>query len=136
MKNQKGVTLVELLVTVLIMTVILSVITSLVNVALQSEREVTIKNELQREARFMIEQVTEKMRDGNTASFDSGTNLVSFSDGNVLSVGSNVVIDGNSYIRETSEINVYDVHLVLIHSYKNMEYELNTEMVIADRFRY
>ena len=128
MKNQKGVTLVELLVTVLIMTVILSVITSLVNVALQSEREVAIKNELQREARFIIEQVTEKMRDGNTASFDSGTNQVLFSDGNVLSVGSDVVIDGSSYIRETSEINVYDVHLVLVHSYKNMEYELNTEI--------
>ena len=132
--NQKGVTLIELLVTVLIMTFVLSVSINLVNVAVTSEREVSVNNQLQREARFIIEQVTEKMRDGYTASYDDVSKTVVFSDGSVLSLDSGVFINRLKISQRTTT--VYDIHLVLIHSYKNIDYELNTEIVIADRFRY
>ena len=60
--NQKGVTLVEVLVTLLLMTLITPVIISLVNLSITTQKEVVINNGLQREARFIVEQVTDKVR--------------------------------------------------------------------------
>ena len=65
MKNQRGVTLVELLVVILIMGAIFVPISMMLNLSLKTEREVSIKNDVQREARFIMEYVTEKMRDSN-----------------------------------------------------------------------
>lgn len=132
--NQKGVTLIELLVTVLIMTFVLSVSISLVNIAVTSEREVAINNQLQREAKFIIEQVTVKMRDGYTASYNPVTKKVAFSDGDALLLDSGVLVDRMKISQKSTT--VYDVHLVLTHSYRESVYEVNTEIVIADRFRY
>ena len=60
--NQKGVTLVEVLVTLLLMTLITPVIIGLVNLSITTQKEVVINNGLQREARFIVEQVTDKVR--------------------------------------------------------------------------
>ena len=65
MKNQRGVTLVELLVVILIMGAIFVPISMMLNLSLKTEREVSLKNDVQREARFIMEYVTEKMRDSN-----------------------------------------------------------------------
>lgn len=62
--NQRGVTLVELLVILMIMGAITAVVTGLVTYSLQAEQSVSSKNEVQREARFIMEFMTEKMRDG------------------------------------------------------------------------
>ena len=43
-------------------------------VSLKTEREVSIKNDVQREARFIMEYVTEKMRDKDMYWFDDGAN--------------------------------------------------------------
>ncbi|MEB1807666.1 MAG: type II secretion system GspH family protein [Bacillaceae bacterium] len=64
MKNQKGVTLVELLIVILIMGVITTVAITLVSVSMKSEREVSSQNQIQREARLIMEFMTERMRDG------------------------------------------------------------------------
>lgn len=63
MKDQNGVTLIELLVIILIMGIIFVPISNLVIVSIKSDKEVTVKNELQREARIIMEILTEKMRD-------------------------------------------------------------------------
>ena len=62
MKNQRGVTLVELLVVILVMGVIFVPISNLVIISLKTEKEVSIKNDVQREARLIMEYATEKMR--------------------------------------------------------------------------
>ncbi|MFV8828747.1 PilW family protein [Alkalihalobacterium sp. APHAB7] len=65
MKNQRGVTLVELLTTIVIMGIITAVIISLLQLSIKSERTVSIDNELQREARLIVEYITTKLRDDN-----------------------------------------------------------------------
>ena len=65
MKNQRGVTLVELLVIIVIMGAIFIPISMMFIYSLETEKEVSIKNDVQREARFIMEYVTEKMRDSN-----------------------------------------------------------------------
>lgn len=65
MKNQRGVTLVELLVIIVIMGAIFVPISMMLIYSLETEKEVSIKNDVQREARFIMEYVTEKMRDSN-----------------------------------------------------------------------
>ncbi|ARK31604.1 PilW family protein [Halalkalibacter krulwichiae] len=64
MNNQKGVTLVELLVVIALMTVITMVAVSLVSYSLKSEQVVFHKNDTQRQARFLMEYMTREMRDG------------------------------------------------------------------------
>ena len=65
MKNQRGVTLIELLVIIVIMGAIFVPISMMLIYSLETEKEVSIKNDVQREARFIMEYVTEKMRDSN-----------------------------------------------------------------------
>ncbi|GLB58380.1 PilW family protein [Cytobacillus sp. NCCP-133] len=131
--NQKGVTLIELLVTVTIMSAVLSVSILLVNVALKSEQEVTVKNELQREARFIAESVTEKIRDGVKASYDAEAGKIVFSDGRSLAIETGNI---DQFDLSPKRENVYDLHLILNHSDSPINYELNTEIVISERFRY
>jgi len=76
MKNQQGVTVVELLVAILLMGVILTPITFLVSHSLTTEREVAMKNDLQREARFIMGQISEKMRDSSNYWFEADGNWV------------------------------------------------------------
>jgi len=64
MKNQRGVTLVELLVTITIMGIISAPIFMLVNNTLQVHKETSIRNQLQHEARFITQYMSEKVRDG------------------------------------------------------------------------
>lgn len=73
MSDQRGVTLVELLVIVLIMGAIFLPISSLVMVSLNTENEVSSKNDVQREARFIMEYMTDKMRNKNVVWVDEGT---------------------------------------------------------------
>ena len=70
MKNQHGVTLVELLVAILIMTVISGVSIMLLNLSLTTESKVSIDNQLQREARFAMERVSETLLDGGTFNYE------------------------------------------------------------------
>ena len=65
MKNQRGVTLIELLVIIVIMGAIFIPISMMLIYSLETEKEVSIKNDVQREARLIMEYVTEKMRNKN-----------------------------------------------------------------------
>lgn len=65
MKNQSGVTLVELLVIIAIMGAILIPISIMGIYALETEKEISAKNDVQREARLIMEYMTEKMRNKN-----------------------------------------------------------------------
>ena len=65
LKNQRGVTLIELLVIIVIMGAIFVPISMMVIYSLETEKEVSIKNDVQREARFIMEYMTEKMRNKN-----------------------------------------------------------------------
>jgi len=64
MRNQRGVTLVELLVIVALMGVIIVPIMLLLSVSMNSHQDVMVKNELQHEARLVIEYMVDKMREG------------------------------------------------------------------------
>ena len=55
MKNQRGVTLVELLVIIVIMGAIFIPISMMLFYSLETEKEVSINNDVQREARFIME---------------------------------------------------------------------------------
>jgi len=76
MRNQRGVTLVELLVVIVIMGAIFVPISIMLNLSLETERVVSAKNDVQREARLIMEYMTEKMRDKDTYWYDDGTNWV------------------------------------------------------------
>lgn len=65
MKNEHGVTLVELLVTIAIMGAVFIPISMMVNYSLQTEKDVAVKNDVQREARIIMENITDKMRNKN-----------------------------------------------------------------------
>jgi prepilin-type N-terminal cleavage/methylation domain-containing protein len=71
MKNQRGITLVELLVTISIMVIVVTPIMTLVSLVLTTHNDVSESNELQHEARLMIEYMTQKVQDG--ASWDTDT---------------------------------------------------------------
>ena len=55
MKNERGITLVELLVTLAIMGAIFIPISMMLLYSLETEKEVSINNDVQREARFIME---------------------------------------------------------------------------------
>ena len=55
MKNQRGVTLIELLVIIVIMGVIFIPISMMLKYSLETEKEVSIKNDVQREARLIMD---------------------------------------------------------------------------------
>jgi prepilin-type N-terminal cleavage/methylation domain-containing protein len=65
MNNQRGVTFVELLVVLLIMGAVFTPITIMLNLSLKTESEVSIKNDVQHEARFIMEYVIGEMRNSN-----------------------------------------------------------------------
>lgn len=65
-KNQNGITLVELLVTIAIMVVVLVPIMTMVTMFMSTHSEVMESNELQHEARFLIEYMENKMINGAT----------------------------------------------------------------------
>lgn len=64
MRNQKGVTLIELLIVILIMVGISALAFSLFSYGTKMERTVAKDNELQREARFIMETISNTVRDG------------------------------------------------------------------------
>ncbi|GAE34946.1 PilW family protein [Halalkalibacter akibai] len=73
MANERGITLVELLVVITIMGVITAAVTGLVSYSLKTEKVVSGQNDVQREARFIMEHMTEKMRDTAYWFEDTGT---------------------------------------------------------------
>ena len=139
--NQKGVTLVEVLVTLLLMTLITPVIISLVNLSITTQKEVVINNGLQREARFIVEQVTDKVRNNGeeiTASYEKSNKKILFSDGSIISVGSGEEVKKIDLLPLTSFDSVYgyDLELILVHSESKKEYVLNTKILLTNRIRY
>ena len=63
MNNQRGVTLIEILVTITIMTTISIPVFMLVNTTLNVYHDTKIKNQLQMEANFITQYMSEKVRD-------------------------------------------------------------------------
>jgi prepilin-type N-terminal cleavage/methylation domain-containing protein len=136
MSNQRGVTLVELLVTITIMVVVLAPIITLVTVVLTTHNDVSESNELQHEARLIIEYMTLKVRDG--ASWDPTTKkLVSESqvemwydenNGRLFrgDTGSNVLSEDVQLFSVHDNGNKLTVHLVLYKGAFETQYELNT----------
>ncbi|MGG7619359.1 prepilin-type N-terminal cleavage/methylation domain-containing protein [Bacillus coreaensis] len=68
MRNEKGVTLIELLIVILIMVSISALAFSLFSYGTNMERTVAKENELQREARFIMETISNTVRDGQEIS--------------------------------------------------------------------
>ncbi|WP_078430213.1 PilW family protein [Alkalihalobacterium alkalinitrilicum] len=64
MRNQRGITLVELLLTITIMSMISIPVYMLVNSTLKVHQQTSIDNQLQHEARFISQYMSEKIRDG------------------------------------------------------------------------
>jgi prepilin-type N-terminal cleavage/methylation domain-containing protein len=136
MNNQRGVTLVELLVTITIMVVVLTPIISLVNVVLTTHNDVSESNELQHEARLIIEYMTHKVRDG--ASWDPATKkLMSGSQVEMWYDESNGRLfrqdtASNALSEDVQLFSVQDdgkkltIHLVLYKGAFDTKYELNT----------
>ncbi|WP_102274398.1 prepilin-type N-terminal cleavage/methylation domain-containing protein [Cytobacillus massiliigabonensis] len=152
MKNEKGVTLLELLVVVLVMGIILVPISNLVIISLKTEKEVSIKNDVQREARLIMEYVTEKMRDYDITWYplnnDSGSKkLIDGSNKDVLieyekHEGNKGIIkkDGIVLSENIKEFTVSEnenpVKVKLIIEKSGFEFELKSEIIRDQRFKY
>jgi prepilin-type N-terminal cleavage/methylation domain-containing protein len=66
MNSQRGVTLIELLVTVSIMAIISIPVFMIVNNTMKVHQDTSIRNQLQHEARFITQYMSEGVRDGAT----------------------------------------------------------------------
>jgi prepilin-type N-terminal cleavage/methylation domain-containing protein len=66
MNSQRGVTLIELLVTVSIMAIISIPVFMIVNNTMKVHQDTSIRNQLQHEARFITQYMSEEVRDGAT----------------------------------------------------------------------
>jgi prepilin-type N-terminal cleavage/methylation domain-containing protein len=75
MRNQKGVTLIELLIVILIMVSISALAFSLFSYGTKMERTVAIENELHREAHLIIETISNKVRDGENLEINKNLTL-------------------------------------------------------------
>lgn len=64
MNNQKGVTLIELMLTITLFTAVLTPLTAIVYYMLTTQQDVVHQNELQHEARFIMEHFSNKLREG------------------------------------------------------------------------
>lgn len=127
MRNQKGVTLIELLIVILIMVSISALAFTLFNYGSKMERTVAKENELQREARFIMETISNSVRDGEEIS-----SKVVYSNGEIKLVSGTVLsknvksftvteqpVDGGTKKR-------YKVTLVLEKD--DHEYKISTEV--------
>jgi prepilin-type N-terminal cleavage/methylation domain-containing protein len=133
MRNQKGVTLIELLIVILIMVSISALAFSLFSYGTKMERTVSNENELQREARFIMESISNAVRDGET--IDS---TIVYSNGELkLSSNSSVL---SKHVKEYKALKLsdgrYKVTLVLENG--DQKYELSTEVLdnTGKRVRY
>lgn len=86
MNDQKGVTLIELMLTITLFTAVLTPLTAIVYYMLTTHRDVVHQNELQHEARFIMEHFSNKLREG--ARWDAGQKklLMHGSDGQPVTV--------------------------------------------------
>ncbi|WP_338470409.1 type II secretion system protein [Niallia sp. XMNu-256] len=159
MKNQSGVTLIELLIVIFLMGIIFIPISNLVILSLKSEKDVSIKNEAQREARLVMEVITEEMRDSNVEwvpydSLDSANNskkLVDQSNLNdpidLLHYNNNgdkgiIVKDGVILSTNIKEFTVIEdlendlINIKLIIQKSDFEFELQSDIIHPDIYRF
>lgn len=152
MKNEKGVTLVELLVVILVMGIIIVPISNLVIITLKTEKEVSIKNDVQREARLIMEYVTEKMRDYNITWYQSndGSGSMKLIDGSNKKVlleyeeraGRKGMIKKDGIVLSENIIEFIvsghenPVRVKLIIEKSGFEFELKSEVIRDRRFEY
>lgn len=149
MENQRGITLLELLVTITILTIISTPIFLLLNNTIKVHKETIVENQLQHEARFISQFMSEKIRDGAVFTFVSGNwtlgkaseiffryesseNKVYLSDTeNALSSH----VDQFTITPEPIE-NPVKYHLSLRLKNQNREFELNTTLYNNANSRY
>lgn len=126
MKNQKGVTLIELLIVILIMVSISSLAFYLFSYGTKMERAVAIENELQREARFIMETISNSVRDGEAIN-----NIIVYSNREIKLVSGNVLSQNVDYF-QISEKDLTDgrkKYTVLLKLEKNdHSYSMSTEV--------
>lgn len=152
MKNQRGVTLVELLVIIVVMGVIFVPISLMLNYSLETEKEVSIKNDVQREARLIMEYVTEKMRDSNIVwnYYGSGSKILKDesnpSSPPLLEYEKNngskgIMMKGNAVLSENiTEFTVTEngnlITIKLVIEKLDFEFELQSEIIHPDTYRF
>lgn len=149
-KNKRGVTLVELLVTITIMTIISVPIFLLLNSTTKLHQETSIDNQLQHEARFISQYMSEKIRDGAVFiveangwqlqkdsnvlfSYDSVAKEIYLAD-TTNSISSHV--ENFTVIAESVNNNPikYNISLILMH--QDRTYQLNTTIYRNPNSRY
>lgn len=138
MKNEQGLTLIELLIVLVIMVSISTLAFRLFSYGSSVERSVANDNELQREARFIMETLSKEVRDGATVSskvtYNTSTKTLTLnSSGSILSknvttfdVTETALAKGQKYV----------VKLVLTKG--KYKYEVSTELTndASSRIRY
>lgn len=127
MRNQRGVTLIELLIVILIMVSISALAFTLFSYGSKMERTVAKENELQREARFIMETISNTVRDGQEIN-----SKIVYSNGEIK-LASGAVLSKNVTTFTVTEQLVeggtkkrYKVTLVLEKD--NHEYKVSTEV--------
>jgi len=153
MKNQRGITLLELLVIISIMGFIFVPISNLVFISLKTEKEVSIRNDIQREARFIMEYVTEEMRDSDVYwnNYGSGSKkLIDYSantshkelivyerktDSNKGTLKKNGIVLSESIKEFTVTKNKELINLKLTVEKHGFEFELQSDVIHQERFQ-
>jgi prepilin-type N-terminal cleavage/methylation domain-containing protein len=141
--NQRGVTLVELLVTISIMVIVLVPIVTVVSKFLGTHQEVMGANELQHEARFIVEYFSDKVK--NEAEWVHSSNQLVLN-GNVelwYDSSSHRILRGEegsyAFSQNVQRFDVtvsgdqIELHLVLNEESTNENYELRTIIYRRDK---
>lgn len=124
MNNQKGVTLIELLIVILIMVGISTLAFSLFSYGTKMERTVATENELQREARFVMETISNAVRDG-----ESINNKIVYSNGEIKLTSNGNVLSKNVKEYKVTEISSGKFKITLVLVSGTHKYEVSTEIL-------
>lgn len=139
LSDKKGITLIELLMTIAIMSILMGAIITVVQYALSTNKEVMERNQLQHEALFIMEHMSNKMRQGATWE-EAENQLVFKEDGEVNEVliwhdatgerilfgesGSYVASDHVVHFQVTVNGTSLEVEIGLAHPGSNEQYDL------------
>ncbi|MGS2777289.1 prepilin-type N-terminal cleavage/methylation domain-containing protein [Robertmurraya sp. GLU-23] len=131
--NQKGVTLIELLIVILIMVSVSGLVFALFSYGIKMESAVSKENELQREARFIMETISNAVRDGEDV-----RSKISFSN-NELKLESNLLsnnVKQFDFMPDVENASQFKVTLVLEKD--KQEYKISTKVTSngEERVRY
>lgn len=129
MKNEKGITLVELIAALAIVGIITVIIASVLMTGTSSADRTTSKQELQQEANIIVEKIRRSYLDNIPVHEDEGCSIIELDDESegILKMDNEVISEGYLYSNVTKELcrNIPSEFYLLIEK-DNIQFEIKT----------